>query len=1240
MRGHRHNSTATGRIRKRGGTGNGNDDSSTNQTQTDYKDFPDSRHNGEIPVCRILNEAIADIFPELKKHSMHHHNKNENQHQHQQQQQQSLKQNSKQQKQKDQTIILPQSVCSSSTLGQMLRLKLLYLRQSSLAGITNTNTNDTRWEDSDTLVSQFEMENNNQNSADNTNGNNPSTATAATTKKKRKRKKKKKQQQDPAVNFPTTISAGSNEIPCSTAETPTSYSTEIKGEGDDNSSLNDGKSMMSADHSVEALDEAIKNETEKMIEQKANHQFPLLASLPSDDHIQAEECPSQFLEQIKPQEEDGDSLPCNGTHAEQQQHQYSTNRYTDNGNHLSIPEDCIPNKEDSTVNVWKSPLQHSFLVTAHGRKDGAISDNGCVRYDNNSDTSTAYIREDVNSEQNTSEKETTRILFHEWIDQSFILDGKIQYSKSAITKKQNAKSNDHTEDWDSFFEFCNQCTMGKDKALGISFQDLKDIASSIQCQSCREDTLSEIKKLMEKAKGTASSIKTSSRIVMQSSLLEKPYSSLGKDVNIDSAFDYVALEEGNHIPLNHDPGSTGDVDEYNCSDEEILKTSLSFVVGDSSVDSSVDSNKSAGKRSANNNNNNNKKKNYIHNMPATEKYLFLQEITSSRMDDFLYEWLIAGVDEESLVEMSVREEDEFSNKLAITAESNEEDNDRITCSVVTSDMIKKKVTETQQNFIRSFEGLEIGMQELKQEWRSDETELNLDYKRVIAIKNCEESCDMYFTENILPILIGQLSLPFHACADIQIHLWAVYLGALGETFNACDNYYKILEENLADQNGRIPMIFTSAPLRFLYRNFAREKTNAVSDVLKSFAQALNNPKMKEFYTRLFWHRRKPEDDQCKESNQLDDDCRKLIKVLTEWTKIIQGGRMSNINKERTKRLMCVFNILRDVVGSLGKEYDKVDKHFSKEQQNYFTSLLSNIHQANGVKSRMRLIEKEDVVSLASGVILMWRHVRIMQSRVAASFSLESLPLSLHQWMLQPLRMNIENDGWFQGYSKCCPGMGGRRRVMGMLAGLTYVWLRERCNEWKAEKSRQELLTDFDLELSSSTDHQFVKQPGAKSNKKNKKKKNKLVSSLSNRPEDNTVVKYTARQELTNDLNKNDKKYQNGEVNEIVDVDNASDADDHEFVDGESPGENIDLENEHGENDAFIAVENTRNISNDNVGNSSHLEQGIEDNVESYEASVLVQDESGYSISAADFLTDRLLSLMNELESKDIVIIPI
>jgi len=395
----------------------------------------------------------------------------------------------------------------------------------------------------------------------------------------------------------------------------------------------------------------------------------------------------------------------------------------------------------------------------------------------------------------------------------------------------------------------------------------------------------------------------------------------------------------------------------------------------------------------------------------------------------------------------------------------------------------------------------------------------------------------------------------------------------------------------------------------------------------------------------------------------------LIQVLTEWTKIIQGGRISVINKERRKRLEFVFDILRVVVESLGKEYDKVDKYFSKEQNDYFTSLLSNIHLANGVKRRMRLIEKEDIMSLTTGIILMWRHVRIMQSRVSASFSLDTLPLSLHQWILQPSRIDTKNDGLFQGTSKCWPG-SGRRRVMGILAGLTYIWLRERCNEWKAEKTSQELLTDFDHELSSGTLQQLANTtrsinksggPSARASNKIKKKNIELTSSVVNVSSpnrtsraqqgvksafsksectgDDTTEVNTRQQGLTNDLDMNDKSYKNIDTNEITDVVNTPEVDDFEFVDGGMSGRKIE-QHGHEENNIFIATKTVQNISNNNVGESSHIEQGMRNNIESHETSIVVKDEHGCSISAVDFLTDRLVSLMSEPENKNIMIIPI
>jgi len=1206
---HRHNYNASGGIRKKGGTGNGNDVTGCINHQTDYKEFRDNRHSGEIPVCRILNEAIEDIFPELKDYSMYNHNQN--------QQCKSL-----QQKQR------PQSVCStSSTIGRMFRLKLLNLRRSSLVGIMNNDA--TRLEDVDQSKTKNDMQSSGQKNSI-SNGENPSSTTVTATKKKRKRKKKKKQQILPA-NFSTTITPGNSDI-VSTSETKSP-----KGKGTDDNLIK-GKSMMSVDHSLEALDEAIKNESEKMIELEANHQFPLLDSLPSDDVMQTEEHPSRFIEKIIPQEDN--SIPFSRISAKQ-----SSANNIDNGNSLSIPEDIVSNKKGYAFSVNKNPLQLSFLTTAYGRKSGAISNNGYSRYDNN-DTTTSNI------EQNYSGRETTRKLFHEWIDQFFILDRKMHYPKSDVTKGQDIELTEQTDDWDSYIEFCNQFTMGKEKGLGISFQDLNDIASSIQCQLCRDNALSEIKKLAGKGKGAAKT----SRVVMKSSLLEKPSSSLEREINnIASAFDYVALEEGNFISLNSNPASTEIVDEYNCSDEETLEFNLSFVVADLLVDSN-----STGKRTTNN------KKRVVSNVPTTDQYLFFQEITGNQIDNFLYEWLIAGVDEEALVQMSVKEEEKPGNEPAIVANSKKDDVARIAHPVVASDMIKKNVTETQQYYMRSFDELDFEMQKLGQEWRSDQSQLNLDFTGVGNISHCEQSCDKYFTECIVPILTEQLSLKSHACADTQIHLWTVYLRALGIIFNACDTYYKILGEDLADQNtGKIPFLFVSAPFRSLYRNFAREKILAITDMGKSFAQGVTSSKMREFYTRLSWDRRKP-DESCEECKQLDNDCRKLIQVLTEWTKIIQDGRLSAINMERRKRLEFVFDILRVVAESLGKEYDKVDKYFSKEQNDYFTSLLSNIHLANGVKKQMRLIEKEDVMSLTTGIILMWRHVRIMQSRVSTSSSLDTLPLSLHQWILQPSRIDTKNDDLFHCSSKCWPGS---RQVMGILAGLTYIWLRERCNEWKAEKTSQELLTDFDLELSSGTHQQLAnttrsinksRGTSARSSKKNKKKNSELASSVVNvsSPKrtnsvqqgvksvfsklgcagDDTTVVNTGQQGLKNDLDTNDKKDKNTDTIEIVDVANTSEADDFEFVDGGISGRKIE---QHGQdNNVFTATKTAQNISNHNIGESSHMEQGIRNNIESHETSIVVKDESGCSISAVDFLTDRLVSLMCEPENKNIVIIPI
>jgi len=1168
----------------------------------------DPFHNGAIPICRLLNDAIEDIFPELKDHGNSNHGNHSKQ---------------------------PPQVESGSALGQMIRRRYLLSRKLFRASL-DAKINKEKIND----FLSFEYNNNNidfHNNNNNTIVTPPTTTTAA--KKKRKRKKKKRQES--AASLPPTIITPENntlEIDTNACSTATHSISRNNGTG---SHFNDGnKSMMSTtDHSLEALDEALKNEVERMVELEANHDFPLLESLPSDDSIQAQESPSQFIDQIKPQDENifrhlpdhMQQLPLTDT---------AENIITPS----SLPEDTIPSDDDPSEDIWRNPLQLRFLVNVEGGEEllQCSGDDTQARFRDGSvpegsqNTTTTFI----------SDKERSRILLHEWIDQFFFMSAECECIETSVTEKHPDGYDDQKDEWDSFIQFCNERTVGKEKALGIPLGDLLDIGSSIECRDCREETLAEIKKVAEKESSAASASmpNKSSRVVMKSMLLDKSSLQLDNEKSFDAAFDYVALEEGNHIP--------------NDSNEEKSDCDLSFLAIDVAIDL---------KQKKSSNKNSNKNKNSAESVQETEQNFFLETITSKQLEGFLYEWLIAGVDEEKLVQMSIRKE-------SGTCES---DTYRISFPVVASEgelqMITKMVIEAQRSFKKSLESMDIGLEKMGNEWKSKNPELNLDFSGMNTMKNCEESCNKYFTENVLPILIVELSLPSHACAELQIHLWALYLEVLGKTLNACDAYYKKLEEDLADQNGRLPLFVISAPSRELYRKFAEEKIGFLSEMGKSFSEAIKSLSMREFFTRSCWEQCKRglqggQVEQKPSSQKLDEDCRKLIKALTKWTGIVSGGRMSDINKERAKRLAIVFNMLRDVVESLGEEYKRVQRHFSQECQKYFTMLLSNIQLAHGVKHRMRLIEMDDVVSLTTGVILMWRHVRIMQSRVGGTVSAEILPLSLRKWILASSSIDLEPDerhGFSShlDHSKCWRGIGGRRKTMGIFAGLTYVWLRERCKEWKAEIASQELLTSFDVNLLSSADQMdanasksinkaggLINKPRKKTKKKKGKKPFSVANGFTSNPE-SISCEQNEEAKSNDDLPHAPINSMRGEPKSSEDqcalVDKSAKVAKQESVDdAEVPiVEVAKVAKQESVDDAEVPIVKAVLVTNETErsvdANSVEFldcEKEDSDDIEICESLVVVQDELGCSVPAMEFLTDRLLELMRQPENEKIVIV--
>lgn len=239
--------------------------------------------------------------------------------------------------------------------------------------------------------------------------------------------------------------------------------------------------------------------------------------------------------------------------------------------------------------------------------------------------------------------------------------------------------------------------------------------------------------------------------------------------------------------------------------------------------------------------------------------------------------------------------------------------------------------------------------------------------------------------------------------------------------------------------------------------------------------------------------------------------------------------------------------------------------------------------------------------------------------------------------------------------------------MGLLAGLTYIWLRERCKEWKAEIASQELLTYFDTVLLPIADQKLViaskatKKPGdliSKPSKKTKKKKNKKSTSTatngsSSNPTRNSYEQSeagksndnsshtpitsmlggaedkhilvdksweVAKQKSTDDLESKNMKI--SDTNNAS-IDSGKKIDSHTIPCGEEEKEAVLITNESVE---------------ENTGEFLQFEEKESCNIETCESLVVVQDEFGCIVPAMEFLTDRLIALIVQPENEQILIV--
>jgi hypothetical protein len=826
--------------------------------------------------------------------------------------------------------------------------------------------------------------------------------------------------------------------------------------------------------------------------------------------------------------------------------------------HEWVPEESAESKvETPPGDAIKDPLTLPYLLT--------------LSEDNGTTTTTidgSLISAARATDEEPSRIETTRVLFEEWLEQ---LDH---------DQKDNRK-----KDYKSFVDFLQARLHGGNHPLGIPLQTLQDACSNVACYPCRQEATAEVEKM--RVQGIPIVLNTVC-------LLEESKAQTGAAV--DSAFDYVALEEGHHTPAPQ-------VEE----EEPDLKTSLSFALSEAKTKASA---------------------------PAGTPQLYLQAVTSKHLDTLAEHWLPCGIEEDVMVTTVVQDESSQLSEHQATKVLNSEEMRKIQEKV----LVNEKDARVALDGIHSVKTALLKDIDQIASTSSSSRAPNVEFKLFPILKQCDHQCISLMDES-LQILRSTSSENHHALADLQMHLWTSYLGTLNKALKACNAYYTKVEDH-ADQRGVLPKMFVSADLRGLYQTLVEDKTKAWTELSNVFSKNLSSRVLKEYFTRSVW-------DECKSQSQvetspLDQDCHELLNHMSNWTETILGGRMSDIFKHRIAQTESVLELLQKVVEPLAEQYATVERYFSTERNVYFANLRSQIVLVLGVKKQMRLLDQTEVECMAMAVLLMWRHTRTMQSRMITSKEIPTLPLQLKRWMLQddrgfdewrnsPLHSTATPHQMF-----CRPGTGGKRRAMCVLAGLVYQWLGDRCREWRAEMAEKELLTDF---MAESTSASNVAANGGenqnKSSKKKKKKKKKGAASPQNASENGNTTPTSAGDESNGNINGRKKQGDNGEKQ-------------HDAQNGTNKDQGViweTVKTANGKTKSTTPVEEEEKSGTARIASEEKTEDPPSeedettpyDDIDDFPTSVYVKDDKDIT-SGRDFLIGRLRDLLSNTDGKQVVFV--
>jgi len=200
------------------------------------------------------------------------------------------------------------------------------------------------------------------------------------------------------------------------------------------------------------------------------------------------------------------------------------------------------------------------------------------------------------------------------------------------------------------------------------------------------------------------------------------------------------------------------------------------------------------------------------------------------------------------------------------------------------------------------------------------------------------------------------------------------------------------------------------------------------------------------------------------------------------------SNVTSISRKVRKIIIATEDLAPETkVEYLAKAYDSFESSWY-EFETRQNELENNI-SGTEVEEVSLLLKKSGVLAKQWIVLLCSRQCN---ESLVKSFS---MPSCLRSWLnsisgvempkIMPSNRNVKHQ---------CEGDGGERRVSSILAALLYRWLEDRCSEWHAELTRDELLLSMDMEEPTAVARDGGNNKNGKKKKSKRKAGNKAKSS--------------------------------------------------------------------------------------------------------------------------------------------------